>query len=159
MTAQRFIRQMHKHLRRCRRNNYTNNFRISCVKVVCSCTVSESHYPKRKHTPLRTQCPLFARVSLRLPPAVRYRWEWRCSQRGPCALRPHLHRVFRNAKITNKAKSLSYYQRYSQTEVCTLVSKFAFWQSAYDSSFRQIIFYTFNNFFQTNFPILHSART
>jgi len=92
MTVQMFIRQMQTYLRRCRRGtNYTNNFHVSCVKVVYSYTVSESHYPKRKHTSLRTQRPLFVRVSLRLPPAVRYRWEWGCSQRGPCALRPHLH--------------------------------------------------------------------
>jgi len=92
MNGQKVMRQMQKYLWRCRRGtNYTNNFRISCVKVVYSYTVSESHYHKRKHTSLRTQRPLFARVSLRLPPAVRYRWQWGWLQRGPCALWPHLH--------------------------------------------------------------------
>jgi len=39
----------------------------------------------------------------------------------------------------------------SLTEVCSPVSKFAFWQSSYDPAHRQIIFYRFYRFFPNKF--------
>jgi len=125
MTVQRFIRKMQKYLRRCRRGtNYTNNFRISCVKFVYPYTVCECHYPKRKHKPLRTQRPLFASQpsttacrSIQVRVRVLTTWAMRTSTPFTYYVMPKLQTrqsLYRTINVT------------SLTEVCSLVSKIAF---------------------------------